>query len=663
MEENLLNIKNLSVCIDSKSGYIYPVDDLSLSVKRGETLAIIGESGCGKSMTANAIMQLLPPDAYYTKGSSVNFASEELLDKSELHLRSIRGNDIAMVFQDPMTALNPVLTIGDQLSEIVSLKRKKNTNNINEEVTKDTIKQSCINLLSEVGLSDPSRQYESFPHQLSGGMRQRVVIAMALAANPKLLIADEPTTALDVTIQMQILWLLKKLQAKYTMSLILITHDLGVVAQVADRVAVMYAGYIVEVADMKSIITQARHPYSKMLLMAQPDLSKRETILATIKGFVPRLDKKFNLCRFKDRCPLADDKCQTENPQLEKLGGSSCSESLHSVRCWNHDKIETLKDNLLTEFNPVIHQSSNDEQALLSLKNVKVYFPVRKGLFKRTVAHVKAVDSISFNILPGETLALVGESGSGKTTIAKAIMGLVDYTGEIKTYEHLIQIIFQDPYSALNPKMMITDILQEGYQSIYNKNLTESELIELLEKVGLSENSLYRYPHEFSGGQRQRIAIARSLAVNPKILILDEPTSALDLSVQAQILNLLKKLQKEQGLSYFFITHDLSVVSYMADTVAVMYLGRIVEYGPVDNLIKNSKHPYTQSLLESIPDVNNTIDLATNIIKGEVPSLTKLPSGCYFRTRCPHAMDVCSQAYPDKYKISNLHETACFLYK
>lgn len=667
MTENILDIRRLEVKIKTKHGFIYPIDNLNIKIHKGETLALIGESGCGKSMTANAIMQILPPNTYYTKSSVIDFNGEDLLSKPEVAMREIRGNKIAMIFQDPMTALNPVYTIGQQLLEVYRLNAKRNFNKLSNHLLPNGKKEvnnklKVYQILAEVGLPDPQRQFNSYPHQLSGGMRQRVVIAMALAAEPELLIADEPTTALDVTIQLQILWLLKKLQHKYNMGLLLITHDISVVAQVADRVTVMYAGHIVEVADKNTIITNPKHPYTKMLLNAQPSLAKAKHDLATIKGFVPKLDKKFDLCRFKDRCPVAGEKCQQYTPDLFHKNHE------HLVRCFYPDKLVLQNENFLDHNNPN-DDKKNDvpDDYLLTVDNLKVYFPIYKGILKRVVSYIKAVDDISFRVKPGETLALVGESGSGKTTVAKTLMSLLEYQGSISYKDSLMQIIFQDPYSSLNPKMMICDILQEGMISIYNKMLSEADLIKLLETVGLHEESLYKYPHEFSGGQRQRIAIARAIALTPKLLILDEPTSALDLSVQAQILNLLKSLQQKFNLSYFFITHNLSVVGYMANYVAVMYLGKIVEYGPVEHIINNPKHPYTITLIESLPDIANTIDIDTKIIKGEIPSLTNLPSGCYFRTRCPKAMSICKELYPEVTVLENTdtkyHTVNCFLYE
>lgn len=653
-----VEISNLELRIKTKDNYIYPVNGLDLDIYYGETLALLGESGCGKSMTANAIMRLLPHNTFFTQSSKILFRDEDLLNHSEIQMQKVRGNSIAMIFQDPMTALNPVYTIGNQLVEALRLKNKI------RDYGRQEIADKAIALLQEVGLTDPQRQFNSYPHQLSGGMRQRVVIAMALAAEPKLLLADEPTTALDVTIQLQILSLLKKLQSKYNMALLLITHDLGVVTHIADRVAIMYAGHIVEIAKTDEIISKPKHPYTKMLLQAQPSFEKRNEELAVISGMVPSLAKKFSLCRFKDRCPIADSKCDANKPALTFLNEKQLDlkdYDKHLFRCFYPEKNLESSENLRSSYSTNQQSNYTSSQDILSVNNLHVDFPIYKGIFRRVAKSLKVVLDVNFKIKSGQTMALVGESGSGKTTIAKAIMGLIDYSGNIEYGNNLIQIIFQDPYSALNPKMMVFDILQEGYYAIYKLKLTIEALVELLKSVGLPETALYKYPHEFSGGQRQRIAIARALATKPKILILDEPTSALDVSVQAQILNLLKKLEIKYNLTYLFITHNLSVVGFIADYVAVMYLGKIVEYGPVAEVIKSPKHPYTQSLLSSVPSINN-INSTADMAKGEIPSLTKRPSGCYFRTRCSNAMAICSNKYPNNYTTSYEHTVSCYLY-
>lgn len=525
---NLLSIQNLKILIQTKehNKYITPVDNISIDIKQGETLALLGESGSGKSMLANGIMRLLPPNSYYSKSSKIIFDNIDLLDKSEYQMRKIRGNDISIVFQDSLSALNPVYTIGQQLLEVLY------TKNSIEKLSKNKLYEKAIFMLDEVGLLDPEKQFKSYPHQLSGGMRQRVLIAMALAVRPKLLIADEPTTALDVTIQLQILKLIKKLQKKYNIALLFISHDIGVINAIADKIAVMKQGQIVELDYNINIINNPKHEYTKLLLNSLPGYDKREKI--------------------------------------------------------NNIDILNKPDELIYD---------------LTIENLTIEFPVYKGIIKRIVDKTRVVNNISFKLPAGKTLAIVGESGSGKTTVAKAIMGLYKYSGKIDYFNNLVSIVFQDPYSALNPKMLVIDILQEGYNNFYKKHLTQSKLEDLVESVNLDKSSLYKYPHEFSGGQRQRIAIARALAIKARILILDEPTSALDVSVQANILKLLKKLQFKYNLSYLFITHNISVVAYMADYIAVMQHGNIVEYGSVKDILYNAQDEYTKKLIGSVLDL------------------------------------------------------------
>jgi len=502
-----LVINNLNV----KFKNFNPIENINLSINSGETVALLGELGSGKSMTANAILQTLPPGAFYTKDSSIIFDNEDLLEKSEYEMRQLRGNEIAMIFQDPMSALNPVFTIGYQILEVLKLKNKT------KKKSKKELYNKIIELLTEVGLENADKLYKSYPHQLSGGMRQRVIIAMALACKPKLLLADEPTTALDVTIAKQILLLLKKLQKKYNMAMLFITHNIAIVSMIADKIAIMNHGKIIEVGGTQKILKSPEHDYTKMLLSSQLDINTA---------------------------------CQNLN-----------------------------QDNLLPA---------------LSVKDLTIIYPNKKN--------IKAVDSISFDLYHNSTLALVGESGSGKTSTAKALMGLVKAKGVIK-YNDLMQIIFQDPYSSLNPRMIILEIIREGYRAIYKEKLTKTKVTKILEDVGLEHSDLYKYPHEFSGGQRQRIAIARALAVKPKILILDEPTSSLDVTVQAQILKLLKNIQQKYELSYLLISHDFSVVAYMANYVAVMYHGKIVEYGQANEILKNPQDNYTKDLLSAVPNL------------------------------------------------------------
>ena len=544
----LLHIDNLSTDIQLSDRIIHAVKRVSLQVHQGETVALVGESGSGKSITALSIARLLPDAGRVTSGQ-VLLHNENLLAKSERAMRSIRGNRIAMIFQEPMTSLNPVVKIGQQIIESILL---------HERLSKTQAKQRCLSLLDAVGLPEPARNMAEYPHQLSGGMRQRVMIAIALATNPELLIADEPTTALDVTIQAQVLALLKSLQEQRNMGMIFITHDLGVVQQIADRVIVMRHGEIVENALSADFFKAPQHAYSQQLLNALPSMEKR---------------------------------------------GLKLSDHTHSVD----------------------QQNSADfsQQAILKVDHLVVHFPIKAGVLKTTVGHVKAVNGVSFELNPGRTLSLVGESGCGKTTVGKSILqllsvtaGAIEFSGDnllaLKGEQLLnkrrdLQIIFQDPYSSLNPRMLIGDIIEEGMIALGADSLASersAEIDELLHQVGLPEDARNRYPHEFSGGQRQRICIARALAVKPKVIICDEPTSALDVSVQAQVLNLLKDLQNKLGMSYLFITHDMAVVSYLADDVAVMNEGVIVEQGSVQEVLTQPKHAYTKRLLSAVPHVS-----------------------------------------------------------
>jgi peptide/nickel transport system ATP-binding protein len=663
----LLRLENLSAWIDSAAGPVRAVDGVSLLLERGQTFALLGESGCGKSMTALSLMGLLPRPAGRIVGGSIWLDGEDLTDYSEAAMRGVRGSRIAMIFQEPMTSLNPVLTVGEQIGE--SVRRHKRLKGKAERAR-------VLELLEAVGIPDPQRRYGEYPHQLSGGMKQRVMIAIALAGDPELLIADEPTTALDVTIQAQVLELLKDLQAKTGMAVLLITHDLGVVAQVADAVAVMYAGQIVEQAKREAFFANPRHPYSRKLFESLPSMDKRTESLEVIPGSVPSLAQEFTACRFEPRCDFAWQPCRDAAP------GWTGSEGGAGVRCHLHDsrfggggaRTRAANDAAVTA------AAVPAGGTLLRVSDLKVHFPIRKGLFLRAAGYVYAVDGVSLRIDQGRTLALVGESGCGKTTVGKGILQLLrEYTGGEVRFGDIdlmelkgealrrrradFQIIFQDPYSSMNPRMRIGDIIEEGMvaQGIAAERGARSRRVaELLEQVGLSADMRLRFPHEFSGGQRQRICIARALAVNPKLIVCDEPTSALDVSVQAQILNLLKRLQGEMGLSYLFITHDLSVVAYLADEVAVMYLGRIVEHGPVADVLDRPKHPYTRALLSAVPTMEAGEVRTVIRLSGDIPSPSNPPRGCHFHPRCPEAMPVCRERYPDS--TGGEHSTRCFLY-
>jgi peptide/nickel transport system ATP-binding protein len=665
----LLSIRDLKTHFPSSKGPIRAVDGISFEVRRGETFALLGESGCGKSMTALSIMQLLPPQAAGNVSGEVILGGTDLLTLSEMAMQDVRGRRIAMIFQEPMTSLNPVLTVGDQIGEVLERHRG---------LRGAALRDRVLELLDAVGIPDRARRYHDYPHQLSGGMKQRVMIAIALAGEPELLIADEPTTALDVTIQAQILELLQQLQKDMGMAILLITHDLGVVAGMADHVAVMYAGHIVEQAKREAFFANPLHPYSQKLFDSVPGKAKRGQALAVIQGSVPSLAQVFTACRFVDRCDYAWQACRDTAPRWLEV------EPEHGARCHRNDP-NVPQPPRATASPLAAHHAANENleagQSLLEVNRLKVHFPIHKGLFKRIAGHVKAVDGVSLELQRGRTVALVGESGCGKTTVGKSLLqlirptaGSVDYNGleltklstrELRPHRRDLQIIFQDPYSSMNPRMMVGDIIEEGMlaQNIGASGAERQHRVDaLLTQVGLSVEAKHRYPHEFSGGQRQRICIARALAVNPKIIVCDEPTSALDVSVQAQILNLLKGLQDELGLAYLFITHNMSVVEYLAHTVAVMYLGRIVEQGTVEDVLKSPKHPYTQALLSAVPTLDETTQRDVIRLQGDLPSPVNPPQGCHFHPRCPHAMDICRQHYPRYTKLSDSHRTNCFLY-
>lgn len=539
MNDDLLKVNNLSIHFGSHDDPVKAVNDVSFEVKRGETVVLVGESGSGKSISALSILRLLPHAAHIA-GGSITLGDTNILSIPESQMRDVRGSRVGMIFQEPQSSLNPVVTIGKQIGEV--LKRHKGLSGTAQS-------KRVVALLTSVGIPEPERRQHEFPHQFSGGMKQRVMIAIAMAAEPALLIADEPTTALDVTVQAQVLELLKEQQAKNGMGILFITHDLAVAYQMADRVVVMRHGQVVEMGERDSFYHNPQHEYSKQLFDALPSREKRDR---------------------------------------EGHSGD------------------------ITEFNPV-----------LSVHDLKVHYPIRKGFFKRTVGYVKAVDGIDLTVYRGSTIAIVGESGSGKTTMGKGILRLLPITSGSVTYKDVdlanksaremralrsdLQVVFQDPYSSMNPRMMITDILQEGMiaQNICaNRAAREKRVDELMEQVGLEASFKHRYPHEFSGGQRQRICIARALAVDPDVIICDEPTSALDVSVQAQILSLLRDLQQRLGLTYIFITHNLSVVAYIAHYIAVMYQGQIVEQGKTDEILDSPQHPYTQKLLAAIPKID-----------------------------------------------------------
>jgi len=609
----MLDIQDLEIGLDSDAGLVRAVDGLRLSIARGETFALVGESGCGKSMTALGLMRLLPENGRVLAGR-VELEGSDTLALSEQAMRAVRGGRIGMIFQEPSTSLNPVMKVGDQIVEAIET---------HTPLRGAAARAKAIEWLKKVGIPEPERRIDEYPFRMSGGQKQRVMIAMTLATEPDFLVADEPTTALDVTIQKQILDLLRELQREQGMGLLLITHDLGVVAGMAQRVALMYAGQIVEVAAADEFFRAPKHPYAQALMRALPDAARRGEALAAISGTVPALTQAFGGCRYAPRCASAMAHCPSTVPALESLG------STHSVRCLLYGAgsgacataaVATEQPKATTLARAA---DAGSTVPLLDVRDLRVRFPIRKGLLQRTAGYFEAVGGVSFSIAAGRTLALVGESGCGKTTSGKAIVQLLRGQAAIEgealfggrnlfalegdalhAARRDIQIIFQDPYASLNPRMRVFDILEEGLAALRPEMDTAARrqrLEQLADQVGLRREALDRYPHEFSGGQRQRIAIARALAVQPKLIVCDEPTSALDVSVQAQILNLLEQLQRELGLAYLFITHNLGVVEYIADDVAVMRAGRIVEQGACAAVLSQPSHEYTRALLAAVP--------------------------------------------------------------
>ncbi|MEO8343654.1 MAG: ABC transporter ATP-binding protein [Gallionella sp.] len=676
----ILSVKSLTASL--RSG-VPIVDGISFDIAAGETYALLGESGCGKSMTALSLMRLLPDGITYA-GSKAQLEGVELFDLPEREMRDMRGGKMAMIFQEPGLSLNPVMTVGEQIAEVLGLhgyaapspQRDPNPPSPPYQggTRRGLIQQRCVELLQQVGIPDAPRRLNEYPFQLSGGMKQRVMIAMALAGQPKLLIADEPTTALDVTIQAQVLQLLRDTQDKTGMAMLLITHDLGVVAETAHQVGVMYAGQIVEQASRAQLFARPLHPYTQKLFAALPHAARANQPLAAIPGSVPPLGSITQGCRFTARCDKAWSLCSEKTPGWTEVGEGQ------GVRCHLYSETGNVKREMEKQGGGVSHFTFHIShgEALLQVSDLSVHFPIRKGILQREIGQVKAVDGVSLEIPRGRTLALVGESGCGKTTLGKAVLHLIPPTaGSVRlagkelmastnrTQRAAMQMVFQDPYASLNPKMRVAEILEEGMAALNiesNSANRQGHIDTLLDQVGLARGSKWRYPHEFSGGQRQRIAIARALAVSPQLLICDEPTSALDVSVQAQILNLLKSLQQELELSYLFITHNLAVVEYLAHEVCVMYLGRIVERGTTEEVLHSPKHPYTQALLSAVPRIDG-VRGARIKLEGDLPSPANPPQGCHFAPRCAHVMEQCRNSYPSATNHSATHSVHCYLYQ
>jgi peptide/nickel transport system ATP-binding protein len=668
----LLSIEDLRTEIRLRSATVHALDGVSLNVDAGECLGIVGESGSGKTMTALSIMQLLPPGGHIV-GGKIALDGQEISLLSDDGMRHVRGNEVGMIFQDPMTSLNPTMTVGDQIAETVLLHRGADAK---------TARARAIEVLGLVGMPRPAERVSNYPHQLSGGMRQRVMIAMALACEPKLLIADEPTTALDVTIQKQILELIDDLRHRLGMAVILVTHDLGVIAGRADRAVVMYAGKVVETTTTARLFANPRHPYTEALFGALPEKAADQTErLYSIPGMPPDLTQPPPGCRFAARCRYVQDSCRQTEPKLE---GDTWD---HVFRCFfpvgKAGDDDVTPQHATASVHDRVERAAvlQDGEVLLRADGLVKNFAVTAGaVLQRKVGEVSAVADVSFAIRPGKTFGMVGESGCGKTTIGRLIAGLEKATAgsivvdgedltrlsmrERRRRSPKIQLMFQDSYASMDPRMRVGPILREplSIQHVGSRSQQHQKIAAILDEVGLPRAAIDRYPHEFSGGQRQRLGLARALILQPKLVIADEPVSALDVSIQAQILNLMLDLQRDLGLTYLFISHDLSVVRYLSENIGVMYLGKMVETGPADEVYYHPIHPYTKGLIDTVPVADPALAKTKESegVAGELPSAINPPSGCRFRTRCPRAQELCAQEEPPLRPFNaNGHFAAC----
>jgi peptide/nickel transport system ATP-binding protein len=678
MANPVLAVRDLRVTFPGQAGDVRAVRGIDVELRRGEVLGIVGESGSGKSATALAVTGLLP--SYAKVEGSVALDGQELLGRDDAGMARIRGKRVAVVFQDPLSALTPVYTIGDQIAEAVR---------IHNDVSKQAARERTVELLELVGIPNAAERANAFPHEFSGGMRQRVMIAMAIANDPDVIVADEPTTALDVTIQAQVLEVLRTAREVTGAAIVIITHDLSVIAGFADRVAVMYAGRIVESGTVDEVFYSPRMPYTMGLLGAIPRADESgDRPLVPIEGSPPSLVDLPPGCPFAPRCPLVFDTCREVEPALIAVGSPGHRSACHLAEKieaggWSPADVYPVPE--LPEA-PIARVPREEREVVLEARDLVRHYPLMKGaVFKRQVGAVQAVDGISFDVRDGETLGLVGESGCGKSTTllevlelaapqAGRIVVLGRDTAELSASERRalrrdVNIVFQDPMASLDPRMPVSDILAEPMRTHGMDGAKVSARIrELLRLVGLNPEHAGRYPQQFSGGQRQRIGIARALALEPELLVLDEPVSALDVSIQAGVINLLEDLRARLGLSYLFVAHDLAVVRHIADRIAVMYLGKIVEIGDVTRVYESASHPYTQALLSAIPlpDPHKERARRRILLEGDLPSPADPPSGCRFRTRCPKfaALDDgrrrrCLEEEPPLYGLADDHSAAC----
>ena len=640
----LLSVRGLTVGVGTGPSAVDIVEQLDLDIAPTETLALVGESGCGKTTAALTLMGLQPPSMSVRHGS-VRFDGTEITDLKGGELRRLRGGAMAMVFQDPMSGLNPLRRVGRQIAEAVRIHQSR--------VPRSAARAQAVDLLERVGIHDARRRAEQYPHEFSGGMRQRAMIAMAIANGPRLLIADEPTTALDATVQAQVIDVLLQAKRSTGAALLLVTHDLGLVGELADRVAVMYAGRLVEIAAATNVLDHPQHPYTVGLLESVPRLGTRDVALLPIPGQAPLAGARPPGCPFHPRCVVGRDRerCRTERPMLPGT-------DVHPAACHYPGELQTSITS--PRRRTAVGERS---EVLLRVRGVRVEFPVRRGLTRRSVGRLRAVDDVDIDISRGETVAVVGESGSGKTTLARALVGLTDVDagtveldgfGEVlgrtdeAIFRRRVQLVFQDPYASLNPRMRLASIVGEPLRvhgKVRSRAAIDARVTELFDLVGLDASMRSRYAHELSGGERQRVGLARALALRPDLVILDEPVSSLDVSVQAQILALLEQLRAELHLAYLLISHDLAVVERIADRVVVMYLGRIVESGAAVDVFGTPGHPYTRALIASTPGQQRSLGDAA-APRGELPSALDAPGGCAFRSRCPHAISACATTVP-----------------
>ncbi len=690
-----LDVQNLTTEIQLSRTTVHPVGNVDLQIDQGETLGLVGESGSGKSMLGLSILGLLPSGGHVT-GGSIKLGDRQLVGLGEKELRKIRGNEVAMIFQDSLSSLNPTKSLGEQVAEPVRLHRG---------ASRKEALDRALEVLELVGLPRPRERLADYPHQLSGGLRQRVMIAIALACEPKVLLADEPTTALDVTIQAQILRVLDDLEQRLGMATLLVTHDMGVVAGRSKRINVMYAGRIVETASSEELFSAMRHPYTQALLGSIPRLEQDATKpLLSIPGLPPDLTNPPKGCRFAPRCRFATEQCRAHEPPLTGDGD-------HKFSCWHPvDGPAIITEHIVPVVPAAAGPAASAPAGADAAPQVKVVaepapdgaladgaiavgsrpllevieavreYPVTAGaVMRRKVNSVKAVSNVTLHVRAGEALGLVGESGCGKTSLGKLMVGIEKPDagqimvngreifklrgGNLRTARRDVQMMFQDPFGSLDPRMRVSTILREPLQiqRIGSTKEQNERVRELLDEVGLPQNALERYPHEFSGGQRQRIALARALMLEPKVMVADEPVSALDVSIRSQVLNLMKRLQAEHQMASVVISHDLAVVKYLADRIGVMYLGKIVELGTGDDIYRRAAHPYTQALIRTIPVPDPAVEKAkTDVgIRGELPSPIDPPSGCRFRTRCPLAQEICAEVEPPLRRFGPSHQAAC----